>query len=206
MEEGKNAAARQLVENWSDKGGRPDGFIYKSRREWQEELSISDRAIRRATAELSKAQDKQFWQVVALQRAAGLRVKEAANIRAQDIDPQTCIIHARKGTKGGRDRDVKVDPQHRQLLADLKAQGERQRDGHVFRGRGSLPDRTQDAVYRACKRLGGGSYGTHGFRKEWTQTRYRGLLAQGFDDRETRWELTRQLDHRRIQVLDHYLP
>lgn len=157
-------------------------------------------------AEVSKAQDKQFGQVVALQRAAGLRVKEAANIRARDIDPQACIIHVRKGTKGGRDRDVKVDPQHRQLLADLKAQGERQRDGHVFRGRGSLPDRTQDAVYKACKRLEIESYGTHGFRKEWAQTRYRELRAQGLDDQEARREVATQLGHGRIQVLDHYLP
>jgi len=71
---------------------------------------------------------------------------ETADIRAEDIDAETCTIYVRKGTKGDRDRDVRVDPQHQQLLADLKAQGERQRDGHVFCGRGSLPDRTQDAV------------------------------------------------------------
>lgn len=37
---------------WSDKGKRPDGFIYKSRREWSEELALSEYAIRKATKKL----------------------------------------------------------------------------------------------------------------------------------------------------------
>ncbi len=39
---------------WSDKGKRPDGFIYKSRSEWQEETLLSDYALRKATSFLKK--------------------------------------------------------------------------------------------------------------------------------------------------------
>lgn len=37
---------------WSDKGKRDDGFVYKSRLEWQAETRLSDYAIRKATQEL----------------------------------------------------------------------------------------------------------------------------------------------------------
>jgi hypothetical protein len=39
---------------WSDKGSRPDGFIWKSRKEWAEELTLTDYAIRKATEQLEK--------------------------------------------------------------------------------------------------------------------------------------------------------
>ena len=37
---------------WSDKGKRGDGFIYKSRQEWQEETLVSDYSLRKATKKL----------------------------------------------------------------------------------------------------------------------------------------------------------
>ena len=37
---------------WSDKGKRPDGFIYKTREDWQGELLLSVYAIRKATKKL----------------------------------------------------------------------------------------------------------------------------------------------------------
>lgn len=37
---------------WSDKGKRPDGFIYKARPEWTAETTLSDYALRKATKAL----------------------------------------------------------------------------------------------------------------------------------------------------------
>jgi len=39
---------------WSDKGNRGDGFVYKSRKEWSEEIALSDYTIRKATKTLVK--------------------------------------------------------------------------------------------------------------------------------------------------------
>ncbi len=39
---------------WTDKTKRPDGYIYKSYKEWKSELCISERQVKRASDKLKK--------------------------------------------------------------------------------------------------------------------------------------------------------
>jgi integrase len=156
------------------------------------------------------ARDKQAADVAQLQRVAGLRISEAAMIRGQDIDPQTCTIYAVKGTKGGRPRTVSVDPKHRPFLEKLTARAEQNSDGFVFQGRGkrgkSLGKRVAGAVRHACQRLDIPHYSTHGFRRTWAQERHNKLQEQGLDDRDARQAVSTEMGHRRIDVTYSYIP
>lgn len=151
------------------------------------------------------ARDKQTADVVKLQRIAGLRRKEAVYLRGQDIDVERCILRLSAGTKGGRFRTVPVDAKHRGYLRSLKERAGKSKDGHVFRGRGGLANRTERAVSNACKRLGLTDHATHGFRKMFAQARYREYRTQGLTDRQARTEVARLLGHGRIEVTYSYV-
>ncbi len=171
------------------------------------ERSYSPVEAKRIEANIrERGRDKQPADVVGLQRIAGLRREEAVRLRGQDIDPKRCIIRVDKGTKGGRPREVRVDPQHRDYLSSLKERAAQHRDGHVFQGRAGLGRRTEDAVRYACQRLGIQDRGTHGFRRMFAQERYRKYREQGLGDREARRELARDLGHGRIAVTYSYVP
>lgn len=152
------------------------------------------------------ARDPQVAGVARLQQIAGLRREEAVRLRGVDIDPERCVIRADKGTKGGRPREVRVDPQYRQELQEFKERAERHRDGHVFQGRGSLGQRTERAVEEACKRLGIEDRGTHGLRRTFARERYESYRQAGMDDRQARRELARDLGHNRLDVTYSYVP
>ena len=79
-------------------------------------------------------------------------------------------------------------------------------DGSVFRGRGGLARRVENAVAAACKRLGIARMGVHAFRKTWAQERYHAYREQGLSDTQARRQLSRELGHRRIDVTYHYVP
>lgn len=152
------------------------------------------------------ARDKQAADVVHLQRIAGLRVREAVMLRGQDIDPERCVICLKRGTKGGRTREVRVAAEHRGYLQSLEERAERHRDGHVFQGRGSLSKRTENAVSLARRRLNlEDSAGTHGFRKTFARQRYREYREAGLTDRQARWRLAGDLGHGRIDVTYSYV-
>lgn len=151
------------------------------------------------------ARDPQIQDVVQIQLAGGLRIREAVQLRAQDLDPERCIIRLQRGTKGGRPRSVRVHPRYRPLLARLKDRAARRRDGHLFAGRGSLAQRTRRAVRESCNRLGSECFGTHGFRKTFAQGRYKSYRAQGLTDTEARQSLARDLGHGRIDVTKSYV-
>jgi integrase len=151
------------------------------------------------------ARDKQPAEVVKLQRITGLRCEEAARLRAQDIDPERRTIRVEKGTKGGRPRTVQLDLGHGDYLTLLKERA-RRHGGHVFQGRGGLGKRTENAVTRACRRLGLQDYGTHGFRKTFAQGRYREYCTAGMSDREARQKLADDLGHGRRDVTYSYVP
>lgn len=155
------------------------------------------------------ARDAQATDVAKLQTIAGLRISEAVQLRAEDIDPENCTIRADRGTKGGRPREITVDDEHREYLADLRDRAEGHEDGHVFRGRGSmgrsLKRRVQDAVRHACDRLGIECFGTHGFRKSWAQERFGDLRDEGLDREAAGQRVAEQLGHNRTSILKSYL-
>lgn len=67
--------------------------------------------------------------------------------------------------KGGRERDIPIDDKACEFVRQMREQGMRRQDRHVFVHRKTL-GRAYDNVRRvANKRLGIESRGTHGFRK-----------------------------------------
>jgi integrase len=152
-----------------------------------------------------RARDPQLGDVAELQRVAGLRRQEAVQLRGQDIDPDRCTLTLRRGTKGGKVRQVQVDTEHRGFLKGLKERADRRRDGHCFQGRGSLGKRLERAVDEACKRLGVQDQGTHGFRRTFAQRRYCEYCDLGLGDRQARRQLARDLGHGRIEVTYSYV-
>jgi integrase len=152
------------------------------------------------------ARDPQTADVVKLASTGGLRRQEAVYLRGQDINVEKCTLTLVKGTKGGKVRTVHIDPKHRKYLAKLKRQAASNGDGSVFRGRGGLARRVENAVAAACKRLGIARKGVHAFRKTWAQERYHAYREQGLSDTQARRKLSRELGHRRIDVTYHYVP
>ena len=153
-----------------------------------------------------RARDPQLGDVADLQRAAGLRRREAVQLRGKDIDPDRCVVSLERGTKGGRRREVRVDPEHRTLLQRLKARADRRPDGHVFAGRGGLAKRLERAVDEACRRLEIQDQGTHGFRGTWANLRYQRYRREGLSDRQARRRIAVELGHGRIEVTYSYVP
>jgi integrase/recombinase XerD len=153
-----------------------------------------------------KARDKQTHLVAMLQLIAGLRRGEASYLRGEDIDPEKCTIRVLRGTKGGQERIVSVDPKHREFLQELKTRAQKHRDGYIFQGRPRLGKRTENAVRHACSRLGLECFSTHGFRKSFAQSLYLKLRAEGLSDREARLRVAKQLGHHRTQVTLSYIP
>ena len=170
------------------------------------ERSYSPDDAKRIVTDLREhARDPQVADVAELQRIGGLRRREAAQLRRQDIDPARCTLHLVRGTKGGRIREVRVDPAHRDYLKALKERATGRRDGHVFQGRGSLGRRTERAVDEACRRLGIDDQGTHGFRGTFAQERYAEYRSEGSTDKAARKRLTQDLGHGRIAVTYAYV-
>ena len=133
----------------------------------------------------------------------GLRVSEAAYLRAQDIDLESGIITLTGNvnhTKGGRPRDVKVQDGSREFLATLRAIGEQRPDGHIFTARKSLPDRARQRVCTAYRELGIPVLGTHGFRKAFAVEEYQRNVAAGLSDPQALLKTSRQLGHNRARV------
>lgn len=133
----------------------------------------------------------------------GLRVSEAAYLRAQDIDLEAGMIILTGNvnhTKGGRPRDVKVQESSRRFLATLRAIGEQRPDGHIFTSRKSLPDRARHWVRKACSELNIPALGTYAFRKAFAVEEYQRNVATGLSDPEALLNTSRQLGHNRARV------
>ncbi len=145
-------------------------------------------------------------QVVELMLATGLRIQVAVYLRAGGIDlerRQIVLLKNTSRTKGGRPRVTEpFDPVFQELLAELKAQGERNAAdfGCVFRDRASLAGHVRAETRRACRGLGIGSLGSHGFRKLNAQALYVALREQGLDDNTARLQVARHLGHNRVRV------
>ncbi|MHC4617187.1 MAG: tyrosine-type recombinase/integrase [Planctomycetota bacterium] len=171
------------------------------------EKAYTPQQARQIEASVRKhARDPQTADVVKLASIGGLRRQEAVSLRGQDINVERCTLTLVKDTKGGKVRTVRIDPKHREYLAKLKRQAAGHNDGSVFRGRGGLARRVENAVAAACKRLGIARKGVHAFRKTWAQERYRVYREQGLSDAQARRKLSRGIGHRRIDVTYHYVP
>jgi integrase/recombinase XerD len=173
------------------------------------ENSYSLRQAKRIIKNMKEhSKDPQTAIVVALMLHAGLRVREAVNLRKEDIrikDPSIIEIRVERGTKGGQPRRFEIpDEEAKAFLKNLREKSE---EGFIFKNRKGLAKRTADAVRHACERLGNVPlHGTHGFRRTFAQKMYRSLRAQGKSDQEARLLVANALGHHRVEISYSYIP
>jgi integrase len=145
-------------------------------------------------------------QVVTLMIATGLRVREAAYLRAEWIDlttRQMRLVKNTSRTKGGKPRlTAPYDAVFDGFMAELKAQGQANGAdfGCIFRDRASLPGHVRAEIRRACRSLGIQPLGSHGFRKLNAQAMYSALRTDGLGDEAARVGVARHLGHNRVRV------
>jgi integrase len=158
------------------------------------------------------SQDARIGDLLTLMWKVGLRVTEAAYLRAQDIDLVNGMIGLNQEgnsnrTKGGRPRSVSYRPEYQQFMAELKTSPHNQPSGHLFKDRRGLPDRTRRIVRDACRVTGIPCLGTHAFRKAFSVEEYHQARSLGADDRQALLAASHQLGHNRVDVTrQSYIP
>ena len=154
--------------------------------------------------------DPEVARLLNLMWKAGLRVTEAAYLRAQDIDLENHSIHLNEEgntnrTKGGRPRVVEVQVEDSDFFASLKNSPGDELTGHLFTNRRGLPDRARQKVRQACTVLNIPCLGTHAFRKAFSVENYHRARSNGADDRQALLITSHQLGHNRMDVTRHEL-
>jgi integrase len=144
-------------------------------------------------------------QVLTVMRRIGLRVTEAVylqerNIRIDGAVPTVWLMSNTNRTKGGRARQITLQPDDLPFLQQLKEKAQKTATGHLFRDRSSLPDRVRNQVKDVCEDLHIHCLGTHGFRKTFAVENYQRARAAGENDREALEHTSQQLGHNRIEV------
>ncbi len=154
--------------------------------------------------------DPTIGDVLRVMWISGLRVSEAVYLRAQDIlIEEGCILLQSNAnhTKGGRPRRVVVPAADLPLLAELRARGANDPEGHLFDNRRNLRMRAKDLVRHTCPKLGIPNLGTHGFRRAFAASEYLRAVRAGATDRQALLTVSHQLGHNRIQVAAYsYVP
>ncbi len=102
--------------------------------------------------------DPEVARLLNLMLKAGLRVTEAAYLRAQDIELENRVINLNvegntNRTKGGRPRVVKFQAEFSDFFVGLKNSPGNEPTGHLFANRRGLPDRARHEVRQACSEL-----------------------------------------------------
>jgi integrase len=144
-------------------------------------------------------------QVLTVMRKIGLRVTEAVYLHERNIHidgpvPIVWLMGKVNHTKGGRPRQITLEPADLPFLKQLKEKAQKTATGHLFRDRSSLPDRVRDQVEDACEDSHIHCLGTHGFRKTFAVENYQRARAAGESDREALEFTSQQLGHNRIEV------
>jgi len=160
----------------------------------------SDSQVKAITAEVAKV-NPQIAQVLKVQAAFGLRLREAIWLRADKVShtPGGQVSVEVKG-KGGRVRSVVALDKTALQGLDLK-QHYPLRDG---RKEQTQMRAVEQAVRQACRRLGITPRGTHPIRAAAANRLYQSLLDEGLSQRSARQAVALWLGHNRTTVLRHY--
>ena len=143
-----------------------------------------------------------------VQRYAGLRLREAVNLRTAAISERGDLIRLSSGdgTKNGKPRLVAVlSPDGREFFVRLRNLSGAHDDGPVFRDRKTLGRAYERQVRRACRELHLAHSRTHDQRALWANECYQSLRGLGATDHQARAEVSQMLGHGRLAVLRHYL-
>jgi integrase len=148
--------------------------------------------------------------VLKLAYVTGLRITEAVYLRAGDIDLENCLVRLKGNinrAKGGRPRNVGFAQHSIPVMAELKQIGEAQPDGHIFRSRRSLAERTRAILRQVRKESNLPPFTPHAFRKGYAVTTYLDQRDAGQTDAQALLHVSHQLGHNRTEVTQHnYVP
>ncbi len=150
-------------------------------------------------------------QVIRLMFTTGLRVQEAAYLRAENIDLSSrriTLVRNRNRSKGGRPRTTEpFDEVALDFMAGLRQQDENQKTGHLFVDRTSVPKHVRGEIRRACLNLGIECLGSHGFRKLNAQTLCAALRREDIAHDVALRRTSKHLGHNRIRdTKESYVP
>jgi len=187
-----------LLLPYKDQGG-PGGFHSKPK-----PIPYTEEQAQAIIAQITP-KDPIVARLLTLMWAGGLRITEAAYLRAQDIDLENGAISLNQEeninrTKGGKPRTFSYTLQAQEFMTTLKNSPDIQPTGHLFTDRLGLPDRARKLVRQACRELGIQPLGTHGYRKTFSVEAYHQARSHGADDHQALLETSHKLGHNRIDV------
>jgi integrase/recombinase XerD len=133
--------------------------------------------------------------ILMLAGIVGLRISEALNVRASDLNEKMLRV---KG-KGGLDRTVELPDE---IVDKLKPFMELKPSGKLFN---KDPSSVQRALRKACEALGIECKGVHGLRHDYAVNRYKELRKFGVEKEDCKRVVSRELGHNRTEITDAYL-
>ncbi|MCC6192567.1 MAG: integrase domain-containing protein [Anaerolineales bacterium] len=157
---------------------------------------------------LRQGRDPRFAQLAMVQRYAGLRLREAVNLRVEAVSERGDRIRLASGdgTKNGKPREVAVlSPDGCKFFVKLREAAVAHNDGFVFRDRKTLGRAYERELRRVCRELGIAHSRTHDLCSLWAGETYGCFCLMGASDRQARYEVSTMLGHGRLAVLRHYL-
>ena len=204
----------ERAEKYVSNGAAQRSSINNEDKSWTARGVDADAKIAEVTA-----LDPRIGMQLELQRAFGLRAREAMQLRPHIADQGTFLL-VNMGTKGGRDRVVPIDsPQKREVLDRAKSFATTKMSS-TSDPRKSLAQAKNRyySILRNCGISRSNGYTGHGLRHEYANIRYRtvsgnespvrgGALAQHDrdSDRATRLIVAEELGHSRENITTHYL-
>ena len=204
---------------WAEKVGKP-GMIPADNSTYGLEVRqkfTGNRAQELTREKLDKVADPRVQMALKLERLFGLRREEALKMRPVIADRGNRLVLQSSWTKGGRYREIPIwHDRQREILDEARA----------MCGDGSLIGNGRYYVqalknYENCT-LSAGIRNAHGFRHRFAQWRYKTLTgwdcpaaegpthdkmtaAQRSIDRRVRLQISHELGHGRLDVVDTYL-
>lgn len=141
------------------------------------------------------------------QHSLGLRVREAASLRAWHVDLERGHVYVCEGQKGTRTRFVPIPVEYRSKLSDL-VQG-KDRNDRVFNVRGKSIDNRVRNLERAWERAMHAQdiqeHRTHNLRAAYACNRLEGLKDKGMSKEDAERVLIEELGHSDTSKLQHYI-
>ena len=166
---------------------------------------LSSAEADRVIADLRAQRDPTYADLAQLQRAAGLRLAEAVNLRGRAISADGAKVTLdTNDPKGGKHREIEIELAHQEFLVQLRAQGLARWDGHVFEGRGGLGRNYERQFAAGCRRQEIDHSRTHDMRSTYANETLQALRAR-WPEETARRLVSQRLGHNRLDVLKHYL-
>ena len=138
----------------------------------------------------------------------GLRIKEIARLKVDNINLNDMVIEVRDGAKNGKYRDVPIRPSDREFFNELK----NSLIGQVYVCDGAKEDSINTGIRRAMKSLGLAekykSTSNHAIRKMYARETYEQLIEQGYSDKKAWCQVQKDLGHSdkyRQSLFDTYI-